>query len=99
MSGAERRDIGRDVEVGRRPWCGAPLAPPESSSIPVVIVSEEQIADAMRQFIDLQHQLLEGAAGVAVAGLLAEAAHFADKNVVVLVCGGNVSRDTLKSVI
>lgn len=64
-----------------------------------ITVSEEQIADAMRGFIDAQHQLIEGAAGVALAGLLAGNGKFAGKNVVVLVCGGNVSRDTLRKVI
>ena len=34
-----------------------------------VVVSEDQIAEAMRQFIDAHHMLLEGAAGVALAGL------------------------------
>ena len=39
------------------------------------------------------------AAGVAIAGLLANAEPFAGKNVVVIVCGGNISRATLKKVI
>jgi threonine dehydratase len=64
-----------------------------------VLVDEEQIAEAMRAFIDSHHQLLEGAAGVALAGLLSSADDFAGKNVVVIVCGGNISRETLKSVL
>jgi len=64
-----------------------------------VTVSEDEIADAMRGFIDAQHQLLEGAAGVAVAGLLKDSTHFRGRKVVVVVCGGNVSRDTLRSVL
>jgi threonine dehydratase len=64
-----------------------------------ILVSEEQIADAMRRFIDSHHQLPEGAAGVAIAGLLASAGQHQGKNVVVIVCGGNVSRETLKKVI
>jgi len=64
-----------------------------------VVVSEEQIAEAMRGFIDAHHMLPEGAAGVAIAGLLASGDKYKDKNVVVVVCGGNVSRDTLKKVI
>jgi threonine dehydratase len=62
-------------------------------------VSEEQIADAMRGFIDAHHLLIEGAAGVAIAGLLASNGEYAGKTVVVLVCGGNISRDTLRQVI
>jgi threonine dehydratase len=53
----------------------------------------------MREFIDSHHMLLEGAAGVAVAGLLEVARDYAGKNVVVIICGGNISRDTLKKVI
>ena len=64
-----------------------------------VVVSEEEIAEAMRQFIDAQHQLPEGAAGVALAGLLAKKADVAGKHVAVIVCGGNVSRDTLRAII
>lgn len=63
------------------------------------VVSEEQIADAMCKFIDSHHMLLEGAAGVALAGLLASAERYQGQNVVVIVCGGNISRDTLKKVI
>jgi len=64
-----------------------------------VTVSEDQIAEAMRQFIDAHHMLPEGAAGVALAGLMLRADQYKDKNVVVIICGGNISRETLKSVI
>ncbi|MCH6548737.1 MAG: threonine/serine dehydratase [Proteobacteria bacterium] len=64
-----------------------------------VVVSEDQIAEAMRQFIDAHHMLLEGAAGVALAGLRLRADSYQGKNVVVIICGGNISRETLKEVI
>jgi len=64
-----------------------------------VVVTEEQIAHAMREFIDSHHMLLEGAAGVAIAGFLEVASDFEGKNVVIVICGGNISRDTLKKVI
>lgn len=64
-----------------------------------VLVSEEQIAAAMRDFIDTHHMLAEGAAGVAIAALTASGDRYKGKRVVVIVCGGNVSRDTLKKVI
>ncbi len=64
-----------------------------------VVVSEQEIASAMRNFIDSHHMLLEGAAGVAIAGLLASKQDFIDKTVVVVVCGGNISREALKQVI
>lgn len=64
-----------------------------------VVVSEEQIAEAMRQFIDSHHMLPEGAAGVALAGLKLRADQYTGRNVVVIICGGNISRDTLRKVI
>jgi threonine dehydratase len=64
-----------------------------------VIVSEDEIAEAMRQFIDAHHMLPEGAAGVALAGLKLRADQFQGKNVVAIICGGNISRETLKKVI
>lgn len=64
-----------------------------------ITVSEEQIAHAMREFIDAHHMLLEGAAGVAVAAFLEVASDYVGKNVVIIICGGNISRDTLKKVI
>jgi threonine dehydratase len=53
----------------------------------------------MRAFIDSHRMLVEGAAGVALAALLAHGKNYAGKNVVALVCGGNISRDTLRRVI
>jgi len=64
-----------------------------------VVVSEEQIAHAMREFIDSHQMLLEGAAGVAIAGFLEAAGEYKGKKVVIVVCGGNISRETLKEVI
>lgn len=68
-----------------------------------VCVDEAQIAAAMRQYMEMEHQLIEGAAAVAVAAFLAEIrlhkSEFADRNVVILICGANISRDTLRKVI
>jgi threonine dehydratase len=64
-----------------------------------VVVSEEQIAEAIREFIDSHHMLAEGAAGVALAGLKLRADRYRGASVVVIICGGNISRETLKKVI
>lgn len=64
-----------------------------------VTVTEAEISEAMRNFIDTHHMLLEGAAGVALAGLKATERRYQDQNVVVIVCGGNISRETLRTVI
>jgi threonine dehydratase len=64
-----------------------------------VMVDEEQIAAAMRRFIDLEHQLIEGAAGVALAAMISQQDRNRGRTVVVLICGGNVSRGTLRQVL
>lgn len=64
-----------------------------------VLVEEQRIAAAMRQFIDLEHQLIEGAAAVAVAAMLAQQEALSGCKVVVLICGGNVSLDTLRQIL
>lgn len=63
------------------------------------LVPEEDIAAGMRAFIDWHHMLAEGAAGVALASVLARGGEFRGRNVVAVVCGGNVSRETLKKVL
>ena len=63
------------------------------------IVPEEEIALAMREFIDAHHMLLEGAAGVALAGLKQFSEHCQGQNVVVIICGANINRDTLRKII
>lgn len=64
-----------------------------------VDVSEEEIAEAMRTFIDGHHMLLEGAAGVALAGACKVDPEWTRGRSVVVICGANVSRDVLRSVI
>ena len=64
-----------------------------------LLVDEDRIAAAMRDYMDTQHQLIEGAAGVAIAGFEARSSELGGKNVVILVCGANISRETLQRVI
>jgi len=63
-----------------------------------LLVDETAIARGMCDFIDAQHQLIEGAAGVAIAGFQQQSAKFSDQNVVILICGANISRTTLSRV-
>lgn len=64
-----------------------------------VLVDEESVAAAIRGFIDFEQQLIEGAAGVALAAMLAQKRDLAGRKIVVLICGGNISRATLKRVL
>jgi threonine dehydratase len=56
-----------------------------------VLVTEEEILNAMRLVQKEQGWLIEGAAGVALAAFLKTAALYAGKTVVVVLCGSNVS--------
>jgi len=64
-----------------------------------VLVDEDAISAAMRQFIDFEHQLVEGAAGVALAAMMSQKDHLQGSKAVVLICGGNISRATLKQIL
>lgn len=63
-----------------------------------VLVSEEQIVTAMRDYIALEGDVIEGAAGVAVAGLLQCSGAIAGAITAVIICGGNVSDEVLRHV-
>jgi threonine dehydratase len=64
-----------------------------------ILVSESQIAESIRLFMDAQHQLIEGAAGVAIAAMLADTKLARGTKVVVVICGANISREALKRII
>ncbi len=63
------------------------------------LVSEEEIKAAVKFMLDNHHKLVEGAAGVAVAAYLRRNAGLAGKNIVILICGGNMATSTLKKVL
>jgi len=60
-----------------------------------VLVSEAQIAQAMREFSAEQQSEIEGAAGVAIAALNHCRESITGKKVVIVICGGNISQETL----
>lgn len=64
-----------------------------------VLVGEAAISRAIRDLIDLERQLVEGAAAVAVAAFRDRCTELEGENVVILICGGNISRDTLSRVL
>ncbi len=63
-----------------------------------VLVSEADIAAAMRAYLTSYDEPVEGAAGVALAALLARKSEIAGLKVVVIICGGNVSQQVLEQV-
>ncbi|HWQ36310.1 MAG TPA: threonine/serine dehydratase [Blastocatellia bacterium] len=64
-----------------------------------VLVSEAEIAATMREFIEAHHLLIEGSAGVALAGFLKLQERFRQKSVVIIICGANISLTTLKTIL
>lgn len=63
------------------------------------VVSEEEIREALRLVIGTHHTLLEGAAGVAVAGFVANRARFAGKKVGIVLCGANIDNRVLREIL
>ena len=64
-----------------------------------ITVSEKEIASAMKDFIGEHQMMIEGAAGVAIAGFLQEKEKYRDKKVLIVICGGNISNQTLVEVL
>ncbi len=63
------------------------------------LVSEHEIKNALYRFIKDQHQLIEGAAALSVATLFKHAKQWQNKNIVLILSGGNISIETLKQVL
>ncbi len=62
-------------------------------------VSEVEIADAMRSFIEGHHMLIEGAAALPIASFLKGEHDTPGKNIVLVICGANVSLQTLRDIL
>ncbi len=65
----------------------------------LITVSEEEIKAALLEFLDAHHMLIEGAAAVPLAALLKHQAKFAGRQAAVVLCGANISSETLRSVL
>ncbi len=63
-----------------------------------VLVSEAEIASAMRDMAANERFIIEGAAGVAVAAALKTASDYQGRKIAVVVCGRNIALDTFRSV-
>jgi len=59
-----------------------------------VAVTEDEIAQAMREIANGEQWMIEGAAGVAVAGLIRLAKQYRGARVAVILCGRNVALET-----
>lgn len=61
-----------------------------------VLVTEEEILQAMRFVLQTEHWVIEGAAGVALAAYLKDAKRYRGKTAAVVICGRNVSEAVLE---
>ncbi len=64
-----------------------------------VTVTEDEIKKSMKLFMETHHMMIEGAAGVAIASFLKTASRHEGENVVIIICGANISLETLKKVL
>ena len=65
----------------------------------IVLVSEEEIRDAIRMVLRYTHNLVEAAAAAALAAARKLKNELEDKNVVMVMSGANLDTETLKSIL
>ena len=63
------------------------------------LVSEEEIANQIRDSLNYDKIVIEGSAAVAIASLLKMKKEFKDRNIAVIICGGNIGSETIKSIL
>lgn len=64
-----------------------------------ILVTEDEIANGIRIGVEKHHQLIEGAAGAAIAGFMKQKDTLNGQTVVIVICGGNISSEVLKSIL
>ena len=64
-----------------------------------VLLTEDEIAVGIRNGLEDHHQLIEGSAGAAIAALMKRKIELNGKTVVIVICGGNISSNTLREVL
>ena len=64
-----------------------------------ISVSEDEIASSLRDFLGAHHQLIEGSAAVSIAAFLKAADQLQNSRVAIVLCGANISLQTLKEIL
>jgi threonine dehydratase len=64
-----------------------------------ILVTEAEIADAVRLIAQTHHLMIEGAAGVAVAAYLKDTQHGQKRNVAIVLCGANIDLEVFKTIL
>jgi threonine dehydratase len=95
-------EVGKIIEVEEHETLSdgtAGAVEPGSATFPIcqavidtrVLVSEAEIAAAMFRLAEMEHLMVEGAAGVALAGLVKVATAYRGRKVAVVLCGRNIA--------
>jgi threonine dehydratase len=64
-----------------------------------VYLTEEEIKSGLIQYMDSEHQFIEGAAATAVAALIKNKSSFVNKRVGVILCGSNIGIEKLVEIL
>ena len=64
-----------------------------------ILVGEKDIKKAMKLYFKYENQVIEGAAGVAIAALLKLGKEVVDKRIGVVICGGNIQKTLFNSIV
>jgi len=64
-----------------------------------ITVSEDEIREGLRLFMQTHNMMIEGAAAVAISSYLKVSERFKGKNVVIIICGANIGLDVLKNIL
>ena len=64
-----------------------------------ISVTEDEIATSLREFMGAQHMLIEGSAAVSIAAFLKTAVSFEGQQIAIVLCGANISLETLKEIL
>jgi threonine dehydratase len=64
-----------------------------------ILVSETEIQAAIRLMLEMHHQVIEGAAGVALAAYLKSHHQWKGRNIAIILCGANISLAGLKDIL
>lgn len=64
-----------------------------------ILVSETEIKKALLDLLEKEHQIVEGAAAVALAAARKNKTNIINQNIIIIICGGNLSIGSLKQLI
>ena len=63
------------------------------------LVTEDEIAKQIRDSFNYDKIVIEGSAAVAIASLIKMKQKFKNKNIAIIICGGNIGSETIKSIL